>query len=112
MFISRIHLPKFSVILTLRTYALYGRSKCLLVLLVIVILVFTGAAAVRVYITCSTMESSDRFQAETFGRYSSTVTNLPRGGCYQTYTAETYVIFFVVLHACSNVVAEPSVSEL
>lgn len=62
------------LILTLRTYALYGRSKRLLVLLVIIILAFAGGAA-----------------AETFGRYSSTVTNLPEGGCYQTYTADTNI---------------------
>lgn len=111
--ISRIRLTEFClVILTLRTYALYGRSKWLLVSLVIIILTFMVGAAVRVYIACLNLGSSNCFQVETFGPYSSTVTNLPEGNCYQTYTAETYVIFFMVLRACSNVVAEPFVSEL
>ncbi|KAG1732274.1 hypothetical protein EDB19DRAFT_1290395 [Suillus lakei] len=59
------------VILTLRTYALYGRDKRLLALLVIIILAFFGGAA-----------------AETFGRYPSIVINLPGEGCYQVYTTE------------------------
>lgn len=72
------------LILTLRTYALYGRSKWLLVSLVFIILTFMVGAA-----------------AETFGRYSSTVTNLPRGGCYQTYTTETTVRLAVAWEALS-----------
>ncbi|KAG1825449.1 uncharacterized protein BJ212DRAFT_1314099 [Suillus subaureus] len=63
------------LILTLRTYALYGRSKRMLAFLVICILAFTGGAA-----------------TETFGLYPITVTNLPKGGgCYQTYTAEATI---------------------
>ncbi|KAG2345389.1 hypothetical protein BDR05DRAFT_960857 [Suillus weaverae] len=61
------------VILTLRTYALYGRSKRLLAFLVVIILAFVGGAS-----------------TETFGRYPTSVTDLP-GGCYQTYTAEATI---------------------
>ncbi|KAG1908596.1 uncharacterized protein F5891DRAFT_973965 [Suillus fuscotomentosus] len=60
-----------SFILALRTYALYGRSKCLLAFLVIIILTFVGGAFTG-----------------TFGRHSNTVTNLPGGGCYRIYTAK------------------------
>ncbi|KAG1765402.1 hypothetical protein EDD22DRAFT_404341 [Suillus occidentalis] len=72
------------LILTLRTYALYGRSKWLLSSLVIIILTFMVGAA-----------------AETFGPYSSTVTNLPEGDCYQTYTAETTIRLAVAWEALS-----------
>lgn len=72
------------LILTLRTYALYGRSKWLLSSLVIIILTFMVGAA-----------------AETFGPYSSTVTNLPEGNCYQTYTAETTIRLAVAWEALS-----------
>ncbi|KAG2050154.1 hypothetical protein BDR06DRAFT_960476 [Suillus hirtellus] len=63
-----------SFILALRTYALYDRSKCLLALLVIIILTFVGGAFTG-----------------TFGRHSSTVTNLPGGGCYRIYTAKIII---------------------
>lgn len=63
-----------SFILALRTYALYGRSKCLLGFLVIIILTFVGGAFTG-----------------TFGRHSNTVTNLPGGGCYRIYTAKIII---------------------
>ncbi|KAG2160217.1 uncharacterized protein EDB93DRAFT_1114116 [Suillus bovinus] len=50
------------------------RDKRLLALLIIIILAFVGGASVS---------------TEAFGRYPSTVTILPGGYCYQTYTAES-----------------------
>ncbi|KAG2091490.1 uncharacterized protein F5147DRAFT_764261 [Suillus discolor] len=61
-------------ILALRTYALYDRSRCLLALLVIIILAFVGGASTGA-----------------FGHHSSTVTNLPEGGCYRIYAAEKII---------------------
>ncbi|KAG1809957.1 uncharacterized protein HD556DRAFT_1316932 [Suillus plorans] len=63
-----------SFILALRTYALYDRSKCLLALLVIIILTFVGGAFTG-----------------TFGRHSSTGTNLPGGGCYRIHSAKIII---------------------
>lgn len=62
------------LILALRTYALYGRSKRVLALMVFIILAFVGGAS-----------------ADTFGLYPRTVINLPLGYCYQVYTAETTI---------------------
>jgi hypothetical protein len=73
------------LILTLRTYALYGRSKCMLAFLVIIFLAFTGGAS-----------------RETFGLYPTTVTNLPTGGCYQTYTTEATIRLGVAWVALSG----------
>ncbi|KAG2151103.1 uncharacterized protein EDB93DRAFT_1141033 [Suillus bovinus] len=66
------------LILTLRIYALYGRSKLLLALLVIIIFVFVGGAFVSTVM---------------FGRYPGTVvTILPGGACYTTFTTEKTIV--------------------
>src|SRR5258708_5621251 len=48
--LREIHTLRFSVILTLRTYALYGRNKHLLTWMIIIGLAFGGGASVRVCI--------------------------------------------------------------
>ncbi|KAG1729513.1 uncharacterized protein EDB91DRAFT_811178 [Suillus paluster] len=61
-----------SIILTIRTYALYGCSKRLLVCMVIIMVALaTGASA------------------GSFGHFSSDATSLPGVGCYKTYTTKT-----------------------
>ncbi|KAG2132372.1 hypothetical protein DEU56DRAFT_812395 [Suillus clintonianus] len=85
------------LILTLRTYALYGRSKRLLAFLGIIGLAFAGGAA-----------------AETFGSYPSTVTNVP-GGCYETFTADTNIrlgLAWVVLSVYESLIFVLTVSRI
>ncbi|KAG0698864.1 hypothetical protein DFH29DRAFT_80147 [Suillus ampliporus] len=61
-------------ILILRTYALYGRSRCLLTWMVIIGFALAGGTT-----------------AGTFGHFESNITILPGVGCYETYTTETAV---------------------
>ncbi|KAG2139294.1 hypothetical protein DEU56DRAFT_325853 [Suillus clintonianus] len=62
------------LIMTIRTYALYGCSKRLLTWLIIILVALAGGASVG-----------------TFGRFSGNTIILPGIGCYETYTAETSV---------------------
>ncbi|KAG1847624.1 hypothetical protein F4604DRAFT_163170 [Suillus subluteus] len=66
--------PSNHLIMTIRTYALYGRSKHLLGWLLIILIALAGAASVG-----------------TFGRFSGNTIILPGVGCYETYTAETSI---------------------
>ncbi|KAG2368653.1 hypothetical protein BDR07DRAFT_1390494 [Suillus spraguei] len=60
--------------MTIRTYALYGRSRHLLAWLLIILVALAGAASVG-----------------TFGRFSGNTIIFPGIGCYETYTAETSI---------------------
>ncbi|KAG1722774.1 hypothetical protein EDB19DRAFT_1834882 [Suillus lakei] len=82
------------LIMTIRTYALYGGSKRLLVWMTIIMIALAVAASVG-----------------SLGHFSGDATILPGVGCHETYTTETYAILFADLHAYLKVVAEPLVSE-
>ncbi|KAG1897963.1 uncharacterized protein F5891DRAFT_1045245 [Suillus fuscotomentosus] len=62
----------FSVIMAMRTYALYGRSQHLLTWMTIIIIALVGVAC-----------------AVSFAQVSGDAAILPRIGCYEVYTAET-----------------------
>ncbi|KAG2059087.1 hypothetical protein BDR06DRAFT_949744 [Suillus hirtellus] len=87
-----IYVLNSSVIMAMRTYALYGRSQHLLTWMTIIIIALVGVAC-----------------AVSFAQVSGDAAILPRIGCYEVYTAETYVILFAILRACLKVVAEPPV---
>ncbi|KAG2755246.1 hypothetical protein P692DRAFT_201851247 [Suillus brevipes Sb2] len=80
------------IIMAIRTYALYGCSRCLLALMTIIIIALVGVAC-----------------AVTFAPISNSAVILPRVGCYEAYTAKTYAILFATLCACSEVAADPPV---
>ncbi|KAG1824937.1 uncharacterized protein BJ212DRAFT_1323397 [Suillus subaureus] len=71
--------------LTLRIYALYNRSRRLLSCMVIISLALMGGAF-----------------AGSFGDNSNTVTYIQGSDCHNTFTAETYVISFIGMRACST----------
>lgn len=60
------------IIMAIRTYALYGCSRCLLALMTIIIVALVGVAC-----------------AVTFAPISNGGVILPRVGCYEAYTAKT-----------------------
>ncbi|KAG1860307.1 hypothetical protein DFJ58DRAFT_779243 [Suillus subalutaceus] len=78
------------LILTLRTYALYSRSKRLLVWMVTIGLVLGGGTAATLAFRSSTLVLG----------YN----------CFESYSEKMYAIFLTLPHACSKDVAEPSVS--
>ncbi|KAG1722773.1 hypothetical protein EDB19DRAFT_1834881 [Suillus lakei] len=82
------------LIMTIRTYALYGGSKRLLASMTTIMIALAIAVSVG-----------------SLGHFSGDVTIVPGVGCNETYTAETYAILFADLHAYLKVVAEPLVSE-
>ncbi|KAG0702186.1 hypothetical protein DFH29DRAFT_1079638 [Suillus ampliporus] len=75
--------------MTIRTYALYDRSKYLLTWMIIIIVALGGGASVG-----------------TFGHFSSNLIVWSGVGCDETYTAEMCAILFAILCTCSKVIAE------